>query len=141
MKVAEATKLVQVRASLSERLRARREEIEQAILVRVYGVSDTSRIDDPEYAEGLRVAVSVAVVYGLAAIEQGDERMPPVPPVLLLQARTAAGAGISLDTVLRRYVAGYALLGDFLIEEAAKGGVLEENALKGVLRIQTALLD
>lgn len=139
--VAGATKLARARASLSERLQARRPELEQAILTRVYGVSDTSGIGDPEYADGLRIAVSVAVVYGLTAIEQGDERVPPVPPVLLLQARAAARAGISLDTVLRRYVAGYALLGDFLLEEAAHGGILEEESLKGVLRVQTAILD
>lgn len=139
--VAGATNLAGARASLGERLEARREEIEQAILTRVYGVSDTSGIGDPEYAEGLRVAISVAVVYGIASIQHGDERVPPVPPALLIQARTAARAGISLDTVLRRYVAGYGLLGDFLIEEAARGGVLEEEALKGALRVQTGILD
>jgi hypothetical protein len=126
---------------LSERLQARRGEIEQAILTRVYGVSDTSEINDPAYTEGLRTAVSVAVVYALAAIERGDDRIPPVPPALLLQARAAARNGVSLDTVLRRYFGGYALLGDFLIEEAASGGVLEEDALKGVLRVQAALFD
>jgi hypothetical protein len=141
MKVARASRLATARASLSERLDARRSEIEQAILTRVYGVSDTSGINDPAYTEGLRTAVSVAVAYALAAIERGDDRMPLVPPALLLQARAAARNGVSLDTVLRRYFGGYALLGDFLIEEAARGGVLEEDALKGVLRVQAALFD
>lgn len=110
-------------------------------MTRVYGVSDTSGISDPEYAEGLRVAVSVAVGHGFTAIQHGDEGIPPVPTVLLLQARKAARLGVSLDTVLRRYFAGYALLGDFLIEEAAKGGLLEEDALKGVLRALASLFD
>ena len=100
-----ATQLARARASLGERLQVRRAEIEQAILTRVYGVSDTSGISDPEYAEGLRVAVSVAVGHGFTAIQHGDERTPPVPPALLLQARTAARLGVSLDTVLRRYFA------------------------------------
>jgi len=141
MKVAGAARLVRARASLGERLLSRRAEIEQAILTRVYGVSDTSRIGDPEYAEGLREAVSVAVDYGIASIEHDDERVPPVPPVLLRQARAAARTGIHLDTVLRRYFAGYALLGNFLIEEAARENLLEEDAMKGVLRTQATLFD
>lgn len=136
-----ATQLARARTSLGDRLQVRRAEIEQAILTRVYGVSDTSGISDPEYAEGLRVAVSVAVGHGFTAIQHGDERIPPVPTALLLQARKAARLGVSLDTVLRRYFAGYALLGDFLIEEAAKGGLLEEDALKGVLRALASLFD
>lgn len=141
MKVAGAAKLMRARASLGKRLMSRRSEIEQAILTRVYGVSDTSKIGDPEYAEGLRVAVSVAVDYGIASIEHDDERIPPVPPVLLRQARAAARTGVHLDTVLRRYFAGYAVLGNFLIEEAAKENLLEEAAMKGVLRSQATLFD
>ncbi len=119
----------------------RRDEIEQAILTRVYGVSDTSKVADPEYLDGLRAAVSAALDYGLAGIGRGDERAPPVPPALLVQARMAARTGISLDTVLRRYFAGYAVLGDFLLEEAERGGLLGGTALKQLLRTQAALLD
>lgn len=109
-------------------------------MTRVYGVSDTSGVADPEYAEGLRVAVTAALDYGLEGIQRGDERVPPVPVALLVQARMAARAGISLDTVMRRYFAGYALLGDFLVEEAERGG-LHGAGLKSVLRTQAALLD
>jgi PucR-like helix-turn-helix protein/diguanylate cyclase with GGDEF domain len=141
MAVAGPTSLAQARMHLAKRLRARRNAIEQALLTRVYGVSDTSGINDPQYVEGLRVAVSTALEYGLTVVKYGDERPLPVPPVLLIQARAAARLGISLDTVLRRYFAGYALLGDFLIEEAARDELLTEDSLKRVLRAQAALFD
>lgn len=130
-----------VRGEIYERLQARREEIERALLNRIYGISDTSGLSDPEYIESLRAAVAAALDYGLAAIEQGDERPPQMPAILLVQARMAARLGISLDTVLRRYFAGYALLGDYLLEEAEKGGLLGGPSIKSLLRTQAALFD
>lgn len=126
-------------ALLSERLQARRAEIEQAVLTRVYAVSDPTEVMDPVYADGLRSSVSAAVAYGVAGVEQRDEAQPP-PHLLLTQARLAARHGVGLDTVLRRYFAGHALLGDFLIEEAAQGGV-KDDALRRVLRTQATHFD
>lgn len=122
-------------------MQARRTEIEQAILTRVYGVLDTSGIGDSEYVEGLRAAVPAALDLGLAGIEHGDERAPAVPVVLLAQARTAARIGISIDTVLRRYFAGYALFGDFLVEEAEAVAIARGAALKSLLRTQATLFE
>ncbi len=129
------------RAEIHARLEARRPEIEQAVLTRVYAISESSREADPEYAEGLRRAVSAAIDYGLAAIETAEEHMPPVPTPLLMQARIAARNGVSLDTVLRRYFAGYSLLGDFLIEEASGEGLAKGPTLKRLLRVQATLFD
>jgi hypothetical protein len=61
--------------------------------------------------------------------------------VLLAQARLAARNNISLDTVLRRYFAGYTLLGDFLMQEAEDSELLGGPALKRLLRAQATLLD
>ncbi|HEY8082608.1 MAG TPA: helix-turn-helix domain-containing protein [Solirubrobacterales bacterium] len=124
-------------------MRARRAEIEQAVLTRAFAVSDTNEpVDlgslDPEYLQGLRTAISAAVDYGLAVIESGEQRAPSPPPVLLAQARLAARFNIGLDTVLRRYAAGYILLLDFLIEEAEPSG-LRGAALKRLMRAQAAL--
>jgi PucR C-terminal helix-turn-helix domain/GGDEF-like domain len=126
------------RAELSERLEARREEIEAAVMTRVYAVSDPSDLD-PAYADGLRAAVTAAVDYGLAAIELGEEHPPPLPPILLAQARLAARAGVPLDTVLRRYFAGQALLNDYVVVEAERNGT--EGILQGLLRTQAILFD
>ena len=122
------------------RLEARRPEIEQEILARVHAVSDSAGAEDPEYVQGLRAAASAALGYGLAGIARG-ERSGPIPAVLFAQTRRAARNGIGLDTVLRRYFAGYTLLGDFVVQEAEDGGLLRGAALRRVLRAQAALFD
>ena len=65
---------------------------------------------------------------------------PGIPPALLAEARLAARAGVALDTVLRRYVSGDALLGDFLVEEAERAEV-PTSVLRRLLRRQATLLD
>jgi hypothetical protein len=106
------------RARVAASLRGKRAEIEEAALARAHSISDPADIADPAYTEGLRRAVAAAVDYGIAAVELGDEAEPPVPSVLLGQARLAAYCGVSLDTVLRRYVAGFNLFGNYLLRES-----------------------
>jgi PucR C-terminal helix-turn-helix domain/GGDEF-like domain len=130
----------QARAELAARLKARGPEIEEAAMTRVYAVSGPEATADPEYAEGLRAAIFAALEYGLAALNQGSERSPSIPAVLLTQARLAARNRVSLDTVLRRYFAGYTLLGDFLVEEAEAAGIYG-TSLKRLLRGQASRFD
>ncbi len=82
-----------------------------------------------------------AIDYGLASIQSGERNRPPVPAALLVQARIAARSGIGLDTVLRRYFAGYALLGDFIIDEAEASDMLGGTELKHLLRAQASIFD
>jgi PucR C-terminal helix-turn-helix domain/GGDEF-like domain len=131
----------QARSVLRTRLEARRPEVEQAALTRVNAIADSSAAADPTYVEGLRSAVSAALGYGLAAIEAGEERAPPVPVALLAQARMAARSGVSLDTVLRRYFAGYSLLGYFMIEEASSDGLMSGAELQRLLGAQAVIFD
>jgi PucR-like helix-turn-helix protein/diguanylate cyclase with GGDEF domain len=126
---------------LAARLRSRRSEIEQVALNRIYAISDPTEARDPAYTEGLRAALSAAVDYALAALERGEERAPPLPAALLAQARVAARNGVGLDTVLRRYFAGYSLFADFLIEETEDGDLLGSRDLQDLLRGQAALFD
>jgi hypothetical protein len=129
------------RACLRARLQARRSEIEQAILARVYAISDPIEVVNPEYAPGLRVAVTEAIDYGTAAIEErGEKGSPPIPAALLGQARLAARSGIGIDTVVRRYFAGYAQFGDFLVDEVERSGS-DGPLLKSVLRDQAVSFD
>jgi PucR C-terminal helix-turn-helix domain/GGDEF-like domain len=125
-----------------EWLQSRRPEIEGIALARTYGVSDPAGVGDPEYVAGLRTAVSAALDYGFSGIQHGEDRVGPPPEALLTQARRAARSGVDLDTVLRRYIAGYALLGDFIMQ-AIEGGDLVAQAvdLRGIWRTQAALLD
>jgi hypothetical protein len=123
-------------------LRARREEIEQTILARVYGVSDSQGQDDPEYVSGLRAAVSAAIDYGIAGLSSEHFQPLPVPPQVLVQARYAARNRVGLDTVLRRYIAGYTLISDFIVQEAADAGAALKRAdLQRVWRAEAALFD
>ncbi len=82
-----------------------------------------------------------AIDYGLKSIQSSDRNRPQVPAALLVQARVAARNAVGLDTVLRRYFAGYALLGDFIIEEAEVNGVLAGAQLKRLLRAQASIFD
>jgi hypothetical protein len=134
-------RIEEIRRALAARLRARRPEIEQAALTRIYSLSDPGEDPDPEYLDGLRRAVAAALDYGIEAVERSEDRPAPMPPVLLIQARLAARHGVKLETVLRRYLAGYTLLGDFLIEESETGGNLKGPSLKRLLRAQAGLLD
>jgi PucR C-terminal helix-turn-helix domain/GGDEF-like domain len=127
---------------LAERLGKRRAEIEQVALVRVYAVSDPGEVEDPEYTLGLREAVRAAVAYAVAAVESaGRDPLAPVPDQLLAQARAAARNDVSIDTVLRRYSAGYALLGDFLVREAQDAEPLAAAELKRGLRAIAEVFD
>jgi hypothetical protein len=127
------------RRTLRRRLEGRRQEIEQVALTRVYAVSDSSAAD-PAYLDGLRVAVSDALDYGFEALERGENRAPPIPISLLAQARIAARNGVSLDVVLRRYFAGYTLMGDLVVQEAETMDV-SSRVLKSLLRSHGATFD
>ena len=132
------------------RLRARRGELVQAIFV---GVRDGRRsvavgARDAEYVAGLRAAVGAAC--GVCAggdRARGEDRgcPPPIPAAALEQARRAARVGVSLDTVLRRYVLGSALLGEFVMEEVDRseriGCRRRAPRAAGVLRAQASVLD
>jgi hypothetical protein len=127
--------------TLSERLRGRREEIERAVLARVHAVSNPTDANDPEYILGLRTAVSAAIDYWLAVLDNGPEADSKVPPALLSQARYAVRVGVNLDTVLRRYFAGYTLLGDFVLQEADAVGGLDRDEVQQLSRAQAILFD
>lgn len=95
---------------------------------------------DPASKEDLRAAVLTALDYAIAAIGRSAENEPPVPVILLAQARTAARDRTGLDIVLRRYCSSYSLFTDLLVDIAAEIG-LGANALKGPLQLQARLLD
>jgi PucR C-terminal helix-turn-helix domain/GGDEF-like domain len=125
------------------RLYSRRVELERAILRRCREiVSDRSHLEDPEYASGLRAAIASIVEYALVGIGQGQEWWGPIPSAAIAQAQRAARIGVSLDTVLRRYFAGYALVWDFVMEEAARGGLLGHgDSLRRAQTSHASLLD
>jgi len=125
--------------ALAERLRARLPEIERTIFTRIEGVSDP-HVGDPEYLLGLRRSVKVAMEYALGVLEHGEEGAGSIPAELLDQARKAARNRVSLDTVLRRYLAGHTLLVDLVIKEVDADRSLND-ALQELLGAQATSLD
>lgn len=129
------------RRTLAERLRARLPELEAAALARIYSIQDPAETSDPEYAQGLRASLRTALEFGLRSLESGEDRAPSIPVALAAQARMAARLAVGLDTVLRRYLAGYSLLTDFAIEEAEDAGFIDHSVVQKILRDQAAVLD
>lgn len=121
------------RTAVADLLRHRSSEIEAAMRTRISALSDLNSFD-PAYRDGLQRALSTALNHGFDAIDRGEERLPPVPPELLLQARLAARSGVTVDTVLRHYIAGHGLLNDFLLEEARNTPHLNCATLQRVTR-------
>jgi AcrR family transcriptional regulator len=152
------TAIERARAGVVERLRARRLETDAAIFARVRDLAPgAAGLEDAEYMAGLRSAVAAALEYVLAGIERGEDEsprtpppspavpaIPPIPAATLEQARRAARAGVSLETVLRRYVAGLAILEGFVVEEAEHDEqelVPPTHVLRDVLANMSALVD
>jgi hypothetical protein len=125
--------------ALAGRLRERRGEIEAAISTRVMAMSRPAEANGSEYTEGLRTAIAAGIDYGIAAVEREQAVESPVPAAMRAQAQLAARSRVGLDTVLRRYLAGHALLGDFILGEAAADVSAVE--LKRVLRRLAAAMD
>jgi hypothetical protein len=118
-----------------------RGELEEAIKARLYAIADPREVGDPVYLQGLNASLGAAVDYAFSAIERGEGRAPQVPPVLLVQSRLAARNRIGLETILRRYVAGYGLLSEFAIAEGLHGDVTGGLPLGRLLRGQAAVFD
>jgi hypothetical protein len=133
--------VTKARQELRCRLVARRPEIEQALGTRLGAISAPGESSDPDYLERLQAALRAAFEYVLLGVELGERLTPTVPPALLLQARLAARNGVSLDTVLRRYLAGYAVLAEFVLDEAESGPTVQDVDLKPVLKGQAAIFD
>jgi PucR-like helix-turn-helix protein/diguanylate cyclase with GGDEF domain len=131
----------QYRSAVCAGLASRREEIESSLLARIFAISEPPAGLDPEYLDGIRPAVRAAFDFALAVIELGERRAPPVPVVLLAQARLAARNGVGLDVVLRRYLAGGALVCTFVLEEVKGHPAISGSHLQQLLRTQEIVLD
>lgn len=93
-----------------------------------------------EFIDAQRIAVATAVSYGIDAIELGEERLREIPALFHAQARLNARCGVALDTMMRRYFAGYVLLGDYLMREA-DGCSLSGAVLQCIMRDTATVFD
>ena len=128
------------RAEVAGHMRDCHAEIVQAVRARSAALLESARGLDPELLEGQRAAASAAVDYGIEAVEFGEARCREVPAIFHAQARLTARSPISLDTMMRRYFAGYVLLGDFLMREADQCS-LDGATLQCIMRDTAAVFD
>lgn len=126
------------------RLRLRRAAIEEVIFARIRDPSSfgSAGSEDAEYLAGLRATVTAVVDYVLTGIGEGEEWSRSVPSAAVAQACRAARCGVSLDTLLLRYIAGHRLLGEFVKDEADRAGYSGHgHALHQLRRTQESLLE
>jgi sugar diacid utilization regulator len=103
-------------AELALRLRRREAEAEERAFLAIKSLPGTPWSQPQSYVFGLRAAISEAIDFVLASIDRREA--PTEPTAVLGQAKRAARAEVSLDTVLRRVAAGERILGELLAEEA-----------------------
>jgi hypothetical protein len=128
----------EVCATLASRLRARFPELEAKLAALIDGISKPDEVPDPIYLDSLHGVRTAFLEYAVDVIEFGERRAPDVPPALRAGARLAARSGVALDTLLRRYSAGNAFIGDALLEEAEHAEV-PPSALRRLLHRQATL--
>jgi hypothetical protein len=120
--------LAQLRLAVAARLRARREEIHEAVIHRALSVAPPSGREAPGYVEALRGAIPSAVEHAFDMIEVGEERVGPTPAPIFVQAAASARSEVGLEVVMRRYAAGYSTLSDFLHQEIR---AVDGNSIQG----------
>lgn len=95
---------------------------------------------DALYLKRLRATVFAAFDYGLSALAWVEADLPEVPVPLLAQARLVARSGVGIDTVIRRYVGGYAAFTETFLQETDESG-LSAQAVQELMGRQTQALD
>lgn len=121
-------------AILATRLWDRRAEIEQAALSRISRVSAGEAGEDGVYPYGLQQTVRHALKFACEALESPGDEAKRTPTQLLQAAQKAARRNVPLDVLLRGYLAGQALLLEYVAEEALRDGSLQGPGLHCVLR-------
>jgi hypothetical protein len=131
----------QASATLARRLRGRFRDIEAAILTRIREGAPIGPDSEPEYINGLRLAIRSAIEYSLDSIETGESAAPPIPLALLGQARLAARHDVTLGTVLCRYTLGAHHISDLIVAESMQDPHLLREHLQQLLREQALVLE
>jgi hypothetical protein len=133
--------MAELRSAVAERLRARGEEIQEAVIHRAFSIAPPTGREAPGYAEALRAAIPSAVEHAFGAIEVGEERVGPTPAAVFVQAAASARSQVGLEVVMRRYAAGYSTISDFLQEEIRAIGGTSVGGYTMLQRDLTALFD
>lgn len=131
------TQLDALGAAVGESMRARQGEIEQAIYARIRcAVPDAIADGRPDYQAGILVAIREVFEFCVRRLAYDSSALDAAPDGALAQARRAAALGVSLGTVLRRYVVGHHVFGDFVAQEAVRNPLAGGGSALHRLRIR-----
>ncbi|HET8956385.1 MAG TPA: helix-turn-helix domain-containing protein [Solirubrobacterales bacterium] len=124
-------------AVLGQRLRERQGEIEETIFARL----PATDADGEELARGRREAIRSCLELVMLVFEQDGswDDLPLVPPAAVVQARRVARSGRALSTVLQKYIGGYSILWDFVLEEIEQAS-LSQSERAELLRVASVRL-
>lgn len=127
---------------IGERLRLRSDEIGHETYAHIQAVvPDPPRDNDPEYQEGVCLAIAALLDYVFDGLATGGHWGPSIPPPGAEQARRAARAGASLGVITRRYLAAHGRLGECVAEELARCGFASDGqTIHHLQRIREQLL-
>jgi hypothetical protein len=119
-------------------MRTRFPELIASLATLVEGISNSRKV--AEYLDSLHATRTEVLDYIVEVIALGERRAPDIPPAVPAAARLAARTGVPLDSVLRRYAAANAFVGDILVEEAELARV-SPSALRRLLHRQATTFD
>lgn len=103
-------------ASVLDNLYDRLPAIQSAVLLAVYEVKADVTMRDADYEEGLRTTTAAVVEYSLRHLAGLADAL--IPPEAVAQVRCAVQRGVSIETVLIRYIAAHGQLSKFTMDAA-----------------------
>jgi DNA-binding PucR family transcriptional regulator len=121
-------------AGLSEH----RSELRESVSSRTLTLLRPEERAHQEYVVGVRLATAAAVDYAFSVLEAPRGAYLSTPPELLRQARLAASLNIGLESVLRRYSAGFHTFADAVLSYGASDPQRRLPQIHRALRVQAA---
>jgi hypothetical protein len=101
-----------------DHLRERLPAIQSAVLLTIYEVKTDVTVRDADYEEGLRTTTAAVIEYSLRHLAGLSDGSVPVEAVA--QVRRAVQRGVSIETVLIRYIAAHGQLSEFMMDAASE---------------------
>jgi len=124
---------------LAERLRARSEEIEGRVLVKLQEIYELSPETRLELIAGAQLSIRDVLTYSLIAFEEGEDWSEPMPQSFADTARHAARQGTPLEDLLRGYSAGNTIISEAVVQEVQ--GLADPEALLSGIEVQNRIAD
>jgi len=121
------------RRALADQLREEAGRLEDYVFERIRAREEASEPQRRRSFESLRKLIGALIEYACEAIEVGEERCPPPPPVVIEHARSAAWTPMPTRILQQRYLNAYNAFRRYLRCEASHPKGHTEAALFGVL--------